>query len=90
MISEIKEYLLQLNLQPNTDGVLECRGRIQGHYPIYLPDGQRYTENLVAQFHLGTLHGGVGSTMEKVWEYYWVPRLRRLTKKILAMVVSGF
>ena len=78
-----KDDLLQLNLQPNCDGVLECRGRVQGHYPIYLPDGQRYTEKLVAQAHLATLHGGVGSTMAKVREYYWVPRLRRLTKKIV-------
>ena len=61
-----QEDVLQLNLQPKRDGVLECRGRIQGHYPIFLPDGQRYTEKLVAQAHLATLHGGVGSTMAKV------------------------
>ena len=78
-----QEDVLQLNLQPNRDGVLECRGRIQGHYPIFLPDGQRYTTKLVAQAHLATLHGGVGSTMAKVRGYYWVPRLRRLTKKIV-------
>ena len=78
-----QEDVLQLNLQPNRDGVLECRGRIQGHYPIFLPDGQRYTKKLVAQAHLATLHGGVRSTMAKVREYYWVPRLRRLTKKIV-------
>lgn len=44
-----------------------------------LPDGQRYTEKLVTQAHFATLHGGVGSTMTKVREYYWVP----LTKKIV-------
>ena len=78
-----KDDLLQLNLQANCDGVQECWGRVQGHYPIYLPDGQRYMEKLVAQSHLATLHGGVGSTMAKVGEYYWVPQLRRLTKKIV-------
>ena len=78
-----QEDLLQLNLQPNANGVLECRGRIQEHYPVYFPDGQHYTEKLVAQIHLGTLHGGVGSTMARGREYYWVPRLRRLTKKIV-------
>ena len=77
-----QEDRLQLNLQPNQDGVLECRGRIQGHFPVYLPDSQRFTEKLVTQFHLGTLHGGVVSTMAKVRELYWVPRLRRLTKRI--------
>ena len=78
-----KDDLLQLNLQPNCDGVLECWCRGQGHYLIYLPDGQRYMEKLVAQAHLATLHRGVGSTMAKVREYYWVPQLRRLTKKIV-------
>ena len=88
-----KDDLLQLNLQPNCDGVQECCGRVQGHYPIYLPDGQRYMEKSVAQAHLATLHGGVGSTMAKVGEYYWVPQLRRLTKKIVVLpwmsVVQG-
>ena len=76
-----QEDRLQLNLQPNQDGVLECQGRIQGHFPVYLPDSQRFTEKLVTQVHLGTLHGGVVSTMAKVRELYWVPRLRRLTKR---------
>ena len=30
-----------------------------------------------------TLHGGIGLTMAKVREKYWVPRLRKLAKKIL-------
>ena len=50
---------------------------------MYLPDSQRFTEKLVTQVHLGTLHGGVVSTMAKVRELYWVPRLRRLTKRIV-------
>ena len=70
-----QEDRLQLNLQPNQDGILECRGRIQGHFPVYLPDSQRFTEKLVTQVHLGTLHGGVVSTMAKVQELYWVPCL---------------
>lgn len=78
-----QEDRLQLNLQPNQDGILECRGRIQGHFPVYLPDSQRFTEKLVTQVHLGTLHGGVVSTMAKVRELYWVPRLRRLARRIV-------
>ena len=50
---------------------------------MYLPDSQRFTEKLVTQFHLGTLHEGVVSTMAKVRELYWVPRLRGLTKRIM-------
>ena len=78
-----REDQLQLNLQPNAEGILECRGRIQGHYPVYLPDRHRYTEKLVAHAHLGALQWGFGSTMTKVREHYWVPRLRRLAKKIV-------
>ena len=30
-----------------------------------------------------TLHGGVGLTMAKVREEFWIPRLRRLAKKVI-------
>ena len=62
---------------------MECRGRIQGHYPVYLPDSQRYTEKFITQAHLATLHGGVVCTVAKVREQYWVPRLRRLSKRVV-------
>ena len=76
MREEYEEDRLQLNLQPNEDGLLEYRGRIQGHYPIYLPDNVTYTEKFVQWAHESTLHGGVGLTMAKVREKHWVPRLR--------------
>ena len=74
---------LQLNLQTNNEGILECRGRIQGQYPIYLPDSHPFTVKIVTEAHQRTLHGGMGATMTCVRESYWVPRLRRLTKKII-------
>ena len=73
----------RLNLQPNNDGILECRGRIQGDYPIYLPDSATYSEKMVEHAHEITLHGGVGMTMAKIREVYWIPRLRRLTKRVI-------
>ena len=74
---------LQLNLQPNGEEILECRGRIQGRYPIYLPDDSIFTEKLLRNAHLRTLHGGLGLTMAEVREKYWIPRLRKLTKKVV-------
>ena len=71
-----------LNLQLSKDGLLECRGRIQGKYPIYLPEDAIFTKKLVRRVHCETLHGGVGLTMAAVRENYWVPRLRRLVKKV--------
>ena len=73
---------LQLNLQYDDKQVLECRGGIMGEYPIYLPDDHPLNTKLVFNAHLVTLHGGVGLTMAKVREKDWVPRLRRLVKKL--------
>ena len=57
---------LQLNLQPNDDGILECRGRIVGVYPTYLPDYDPFTAKLVHLTHILTHHGGVTLTMAKL------------------------
>ena len=50
---------------------------------MYLPDKELFSEKLVAPAHKTTLHGGVGLTMAKVRERYWVPRLRQLTKRVI-------
>ena len=50
---------------------------------MYLPTKSVFTEALVKNAHLATLDGGVGLTMTKVREHYWVPKLRQLTKKIV-------
>ena len=80
---ELEKDRMQLNLQPNDEGVLECRGRIQGQYPIHLPDSHEFTAKIVSEAHLKTMHGGIGATMTQVRESYWVPRLRRLARKVL-------
>ena len=74
---------LQLNLQVDAAGLLVCRGRILGRYPIYLPDSCAFTEKLVEREHHLTLHGGVGLTMARVREKYWVPRLRQMARKVI-------
>ena len=66
--------------------ILECRGLIQGRYPIYLPDDFVFTEKLVHHAHLRSLHWGLGLTMAvrvRVREKYWIPRLCKLTKKVV-------
>ena len=80
------EDKLQLNLQLNADGICVCCGRIQGEYPkqLDLPDSSLFTAKLVQRAHLCTLHGGVGLVMAKIREMYWIPRLRRLTKKVIS------
>ena len=56
---------------------------IQGEFPVYLRDANIFSEKLVADAHKKTLHGGVGYTMSKIREMYWIPRLRRLVKKVI-------
>ncbi|XP_046853560.1 uncharacterized protein LOC124446735, partial [Xenia sp. Carnegie-2017] len=79
--SQSEAKATRLNVQPDDDEILRCQGRIQGEFPIYLPDDALFTVKLVEDAHLETLHRGVILTMAKVRENYWVPRLRRLVKK---------
>ncbi len=80
---KFEEDRLQLNLQLNERGIYECRGRVQGDFPIYVPDEDVLAEKLVTHAHSGTLHGGALLTMTKIREKYWIPRLRRLTKRVI-------
>lgn len=73
----------QLNLQLNDQQFLECWGRIQGVYPVYLPETAVYTEKFMEQAHESTLHRGTQLTMAKVQERHWVLRLRQLVKRIM-------
>ena len=70
------------NLRNNQKDILECYGRVQGMYLIYLPTNSTYTRKLVRRIHVNTLHGGVGLTMAAIRETYWIPRLRRLVKAV--------
>ena len=74
-LEQFEDDKLKLNLHMNHDGALEYHGRIQGDYPVYLPDSEMFTEKLVQHAHQATLHGGVSLTMAKVRETHWVPGL---------------
>ena len=80
---QFEEDKLMLNLQKNSTGVYECRGRIQGNYPIYLPPNSILSDKMVMAAHRRTLHGGVGLTMAAIRSRYWIPRLRQLAKRMM-------
>ncbi|XP_058951747.2 uncharacterized protein [Pocillopora verrucosa] len=71
-----------LNLIPNSEGILEYRGRIQGMYPVSLPADSTFTRKLVQRIHAENLHRGVSLTMAAVQESYWIPKLRKLVKSV--------
>ena len=79
---EFQDIRLQLNIQLNGNGVLECRGRIEGDFPVYLPRSSTFAKKVVERAHLATLHGGVAMVMAKVRERFWIPKLRRLVKQV--------
>ncbi|KXJ09341.1 hypothetical protein AC249_AIPGENE5251 [Exaiptasia diaphana] len=70
-----QEDKLHFNLQKNVEGIHECRGRIQGDYPSYLPPRSTLSKKIVEDAHWCTLHGGVGLTTAFVRQTYWIPRL---------------
>ena len=78
---DIEKDREHLNLQENHQELLVCHGRIQGEDPIYLPTNHVFTEKLVQEAHLRTLHGGVGLTMTQIRKRYWIPKLRSLAKR---------
>ena len=55
-----------LNLQISSTGFYECRGRIQGHYPLFIPRNSMLPEKIVEYAHIRTLHGVVSLTMAEV------------------------
>ena len=71
-----------LNLQENTNGTLECRSRITGNYPIYLPRSSSLSKKIVQEAHKKTLHGGTTLTAAEVRIKYWIPKLRQFTKQV--------
>ena len=72
-----------LNLVQNTEGIYECRGRIQGIYPIYLPKESLLAEKIIRVAHKKTMHGGVTITMSNIKTHYWIPSLREISKSII-------
>lgn len=73
---EIERDRLSLNLHPNQDRILKCRERIQGEFPVYIPESSMLGLRLVEEAYQETLHGECGATG------YWIPKLRQLVKKV--------
>ena len=75
---------LTSNLRLATDeaGLTRCYERIQGYTPIFIPRKSALARRIIEHCHLQTLHGGVATTMNKVRQKYWIPKLRSLVKSV--------
>ena len=65
------------------EGTIMVHTRVPGYKPILLPQRGEFTRRIIEHFHLATLHGGVQSTMAKLRERFWIPKLRQLTKTLV-------
>lgn len=80
------------SLTPFVDsaGLLRVGGRLQNanetvrvKHPLLLPPEHPFTELIVHDCHLRTLHGGIQDTTAQLRERFWVPRGRQIAKKII-------
>ena len=71
-----------LNLQENEVGLYVSKGRIQGDFPIYLPSTSILSEKIIQECHKLTLDRGVTTTMAKIRDKFWIPKLRQITKSV--------
>ena len=78
---DLNENQQRLNPVMSSEEIYRCHGRMQGEKPIYLPSRAKFTEELVKDAHIQSLHGGVGLTMARARDKYWVARLRQLAKR---------
>ena len=72
-----------LNLQENTNGILECKDEIADDYLIYLPRSSSLSRKIVQEAHKKTLHGGPTLTIAEVRTKYWIPKLHQFAKQVI-------
>ena len=54
----------------NQEGVYECHGRIQGDYPVLIPNKSLLAEKSVEEGHLQTIHGELTLTMARIRDQF--------------------
>ena len=72
-----------VRLKKDDEGILRCVGRVRGYYPVFLPRENELATPIVQQVHEQMMHGGVSTTLCRMRQKFWIPKLRALTKKII-------
>ena len=71
----------RLDLQQYSERICVCKDRIEGAYPIYLPNESLLSEKIIFAVHKNTLLGGL--TMANVRSISCIPSLRQITKSTI-------
>ena len=85
----------QLNLYPDDEDLLRCRGRLQCtdlphdiKFPILMPKDNYLTTLNVQSMHKTVMHGGVCETLTHIRQTYWIPQGQQLVKRIISKCVT--
>ena len=73
----------KMDVIKNDDGITVVNSRIPGYRPILLPQRGEFVRRLIEEYHQQTCHGGVASTMTKIRERFWIPKLRTAVKGVI-------
>ena len=72
-----------VGLKKDEGGIFRCAGRIQHYNPVFLPRNCKLAALIVRHVHEQTLRGGVSTTLCRMREKFWIPKLRSLTKRVI-------
>ena len=65
----------KMDVIKDENGITVVNSRIPGYRPILLPQRGEFIRRLIEECHQQTCHGGVASTMTKIRERFWIPKL---------------
>lgn len=72
------EHQLRLNSQRNSNGLPECRGKVQVDYPIFILKKSSLAEKIIMDAYLRAIHVVVCLTTTELRSKCWMPKLRCL------------
>lgn len=83
----------QLNLCLE-DGLVRCQGRLlrsdvsrEANYPLLIPPNHPITDLLVIREHERLKHYGIHHVVACLRQYFWIPRIRQIVRKIIKKCV---
>ncbi|XP_070138848.1 uncharacterized protein [Drosophila bipectinata] len=90
--------LSQLSPFIDAQGILRVRGRLrnalqlttQQRTPIILPKSHHFTDLVIKNAHLNTMHGGVQLTRAIIHQQFWIINTKQAVKRVLRQCVACF
>ena len=78
-----QELMSGVELRKDDEGIWRCASKVPRYHPIFLQRNHKLVTLVIQQSHEKMLHGGVATTMCRLRERFWIPKLRSLVKKVV-------